>query len=71
MDEDFYDEMSDASVEASDEEVRPAYVGVIQPYMFEPTMTTGEAAAHETAVKKIKSVFDDRRLQNVSEWYGV
>lgn len=42
MDEDFYD--SDASVEESDEDVRPVYNGAIQPYMFEPTMTPEEVA---------------------------
>jgi len=38
MDEDFYNEWSDVSVESEGEEVRPVYQGAIQPYMFEPTM---------------------------------
>ena len=38
MDEDFYNEMSDTSVEGSYEDVRPAYADAIQPYMFESTI---------------------------------
>ena len=44
MDEDYYDEMNDESVDESDEEIRPPYNGTIQPYMFEPTMAPDEAA---------------------------
>ena len=43
MDKDFDEEISDSSVEASDEDVMPAYSGAIRPYMFEPTMTPDEA----------------------------
>lgn len=70
MDKDFDEEISDSSVEASDEDVMPAYSGAIRPYMFEPTMTPDEAAAHETSVMKVKSAFNERRLADISTWYG-
>jgi hypothetical protein len=61
MDEDFYDE--------SDEEMyRPPYDGTIQPYMFEPTMTTEEAVAHEIVAKKTLSEMSGRRHADVSKW---
>ena len=69
MDEDFYDELSGESVGESDEEDRPVYNGVIQPYMFEPTMAPEEAAAHETAAKNTRSELNGRGLADVSKWY--
>ena len=69
MDEDFYDEMSGESVEGSDEEDRSVYNGAIQPYMFEPTMTPEEAAAHETAAKNTQLEMNGRGHADVSKWY--
>jgi hypothetical protein len=42
-------ELSGESVEESDEEIGAAYNGVIQHYMFEPTMAHEEVVAHKTA----------------------
>jgi hypothetical protein len=43
-------ELNGESVEESDEEIEAAYtVVIIQPYLFEPTMTHEEVVAHETA----------------------
>ena len=70
MDEDFYNEASDTSVEENDEDVRPAYTGAFEPYMFEPTMAPEDAAIYESASKKAQSDSDGRRLADVSKWYG-
>ena len=69
MDEDYYDEMNDESVNESDEEIRPPYNGTKQPYMFEPTMAPEEAAAHEIVAKTALSEMNGRRLADVSKWY--
>jgi hypothetical protein len=42
-----YNSLSDQSVE-TDEEIRPVYRGLIQPYMFELTMTSNEAVESDT-----------------------
>ena len=70
MDDDFYNEMRDASEEETDEYVRPAYTGATEPNMFEPTMDPEEAALHVNALKKAHSDLDGRRLADVSIWYG-
>jgi len=70
MDEDYYDEFNDSSIEDSDEE-RPAYSGAVQPYTFEPTISEEEATARDTAVKTLQSDLNGFRRLHVSEWYVV
>ena len=61
--------MSDVSVESDAE--TPEYVGSVQPYMFEPTMSTEEADAHLAKKKKADSDSDGRHAADVQTWYVV
>lgn len=55
--------------ESDEEEGRPEYIGVIQPYMFEPIMSDTKAAAVETEQQQAQSYCDSgRHLADVSTW---
>ena len=71
MDEDYCNALSDQSVE-SDEEIRPENRGSIQPYMFEPTMTSDEAVESETTQQQDEQVVGEGRHEaDVSDWYVI
>jgi len=71
MDEDYYNALSDQSTE-SEEETRPEYRGSMQPYMFEPTMSSTETAAQSETTRQLDVQFDGegRHSADVSNWYG-
>jgi len=58
---------SDVSAD-SDVEGAPEYVGSIQPYMFEPTMTAEEANARLTAKRKSNS---ETVTADIQTWYVI
>ena len=61
--------MSDASEESDADE--PEYVGSIQPYMFEPTVTAEEAAARRAVKRKTDSETDGRHAADIQTWYVI